>query len=256
MRRTWMLMVSLGCLLVLSPLTVAAQDPASPGAPGGKALARIKAAAEKMKAEGKSDVEVLQAVRGMIDRVLERSQAPAQPARPQGQQARRGMGPGMGPGMGAGMGRGMGGGGMGPGMGAMGRGMGPGMGAMGRGMGPGMGAGMRRGMGPGMGAGMGRGMGQGPRANLEQRLRARLWGGPNQPARGSLDGNRGGFRGGRGVAAGAARGAKKPAVCPWCGGPGPGKAAAQKAKPAKAKAQKAPPPKKVKKAQKGPKLPA
>jgi len=65
----WIALPAVLVFLALRPVGTQAEEP-KPLPPGKGPLARIKAAAQKMKAEGKSDEEILKAVRGMIDRAL------------------------------------------------------------------------------------------------------------------------------------------------------------------------------------------
>lgn len=86
----------------------AAEPKGPPGAPGPMAAERLRSMIQKMKAEGKSDAEILAAV----TKALERFQPPAAPGRPaaglgRGARAAPGFGRGLGLGRGAGVGRGL-----------------------------------------------------------------------------------------------------------------------------------------------------
>ena len=65
MRAQWFVLPVALAFLMFLPARATAQE-----RPGGKALERIRNALHKMKAEGKSDIEILRALRDMADRAL------------------------------------------------------------------------------------------------------------------------------------------------------------------------------------------
>jgi hypothetical protein len=68
MRSRCIAIIAAGILLAILPSTARSEE--DPGAKHGPALERIRAQVQKMQAEGKSDIEILEAMRGMIDRAL------------------------------------------------------------------------------------------------------------------------------------------------------------------------------------------
>lgn len=134
MRSRWLLTLAACGTLFGAALTASAAEPgAAPPGPGPMALERIRGMIEKMRAEGKTDAEVLQAVTQALERL----------------RARAGGGPAAAPGRGAAGGpRAAGRGAWRPGLG---RGFGPGAGL-------GVGGGFGRGAAVGRGAALGRGL--------------------------------------------------------------------------------------------------